>query len=137
MFETSVDRQVHINAEDVLAKHRERMKAAGDLAFAISQEEAPQDRGQLQQTMFPPEFRGDDLVWGATQPYAEAMEKGTPPFVPPAAPLVAWAERQGLDPEVGYMVQAKIAREGITPHPFLEPGAERARQYLDSHGLDL
>jgi hypothetical protein len=120
--------------EKALAAHRDRMMKAASIGFAHSQELVPQDRGTLLQSAFPPEFRGDDVVFGYTQPYAGSMEFGTRPYWPPIQPLIEWARRVGLPEGAAYGVQAKIAQEGIDEQPYLRPAADRMRRYLKSHG---
>jgi hypothetical protein len=138
MLGASVERTQEISPEDVMQAHRKRLEDAGELGFAISQNEVPVDRGTLKQSGFPPEFREDDLVFGYTAPYAEVMEKGADPFHPPTKPLVEWAKRVAGDPGLGYYVaNVKIPQEGISAQPYLQPAAERMQQYLDNNGLDL
>jgi len=120
-------------SEDILRRHRKRLMDAASVGFAHSQQMVPQDRGTLAQTAFPPEFRGDDVFFGYTQPYAEAMEEGTRPYYPPIEPLKAWARRKGLPEGVAYAVQQKIGQEGIDAQPYLEPAAERMQSWLGSH----
>lgn len=132
-IETKITEETALG-EVTLKKHRERMMRTASVGFAHSQELVPQDRGTLLQTAFPPEFRGDDVIFGYTQPYADDMEFGTAPYMPPLEPLKAWAKRVGLGEEAGYFVQQKIAAVGVTPQPYLRPAADRMRQYLKSHG---
>ena len=138
MLGASVERTQEISPEDVMQAHRKRLEDAGELGFAISQNEVPVDRGTLKQSGFPPEFREDDLVFGYTADYAEVMERGADPFYPPVRPLVEWAERIGMGAGFGYyMARQKIPQEGISAQPYLQPAAERMQQYLDNNGLDL
>jgi len=116
--------------------YRQYLKDSGTVGYNTSLENAPEDRGQLSQTSVPPEWRGDVLVWGYTQPYAEAQEKGTRPFTPPLRPLKEWAGRVLGDEGLGYAVQQKIAREGIQPKHFVRDGKDRQEQWLSSHGID-
>ena len=136
MLGAEVSLDVEINSEDVLQAHRKRLKKAGELGFAVSQEKVPVDRGTLKQSGFQPEFRGNDLVFGYTAPQAGPMETGTVAFTPPLRPLQEWAERIGMDRSFGYVVQQKIKREGIDAQPYLSPASERMTQWLDSHGID-
>ena len=137
MLQAEVDLNIDIDTDDVIQAHKKRMKKAGQVGFAFSQEVVPHERGQLKQSGFGPEWRGDTLVLGYQTAYAEALEKGTPGYTPPAQPLIEWAERIGKDPGFGWYVQQKIAEEGITPQPYLRPSAERMQQWLKSHPLDL
>lgn len=157
MLSASVDLDVNVTADDVTGAYREAIKDVADLGFAVSQEKAPFDRGDLKQSGFPPEFRGDDLFFGYTAPYAEAMEKGTGPFTPPLRPLLEWGDRTfstersadevladleengwhpGIFSHPGAAVWSKIRSEGIDPHPYLAPAAERMRGRLQTLEID-
>lgn len=138
MLSTNVSLDVNITAEDVYQAHRKRVKDAADLGFSVSQEEVPVDTGTLKQSGFPPEFRGENVVFGYTARQARPMEEGTAPYYPPVQPLVRWAERIGKDAGFGYYVaRKKIPEEGIDAQPYLRPAARRMRPWLDNHGLDL
>jgi hypothetical protein len=96
------------------------------------------DTGELQQSGFPPEFRGGDVVFGYTAEHSEYMEKGTPPFQPPIEPLARWGERIGKGRGFGiYVATEVIPEKGIQPQPYLRPSVERMRPWLNNHGLDL
>lgn len=139
MLGAEVESNIDITADDVLEAHRDRLKKAGELGFAVSQEEVPVDTGKLQQSGFGPEFRGDDMVIGYSARHAAPIEFGTDQgHQPPVAPLVRWAERIGKDPGFGYYVALeKIPQEGIDEQPYLRPAADRMKKWLDNHGLDL
>jgi hypothetical protein len=128
MLSAEVDLEVDVTSEDVLQAHRERVKEAADLGFSVSQEHVPVDTGELQQSGFPPEFRGDDVVFGYTARQALPMEKGTEPgHTPPIEPLKRWAERIGKDPRLrrvggdgedtaGGSGCTAISRSGVRTH---------------------
>ena len=138
MLNAEVDLEVDVTSEDVLQAHRERIKKAADLGFAVSQEHVPVDTGELQQSGFSPEFRGEDVIFGYTAKQALPMEKGTGSFQPPIEPLARWAERIGKDRGFGVWVATeKIPSQGIDKQPYLAPAAERMGPWLDNHGLDL
>lgn len=139
MLKASVDASINVSAEDVYQAHRKRVKDAADLGFAVSQEEVPVDTGELQQSGFAPEFRGDDVVFGYTARQAEPMEYGTEPgHTPPIEPLKRWAERIGKSAGFGVWVATqKIPEDGVDAQPYLRPSVERMRPWLDNHGLDL
>ncbi len=139
MLNAEVDYQIDVSASDVLEAHRNRLKQAGELGFAVSQEEVPMDEGTLKESGFPPEWRGDTLVFGYTADHAEDMEYGTPPGdTPPVEPLMRWGERIGAGARFGaWVALVKIPDEGIDAQPYLKPAAERMRPWLDNHGLDL
>lgn len=139
MLSAEVDFDIEISADDVYQAHRKRVKDAADLGFAVSQEHVPVDTGELQQSGFPPEFRGNGVVFGYTARQARPMEEGTDPgHTPPIEPLMRWAERIGKDPGFGVWVATeKIPQEGVEAQPYLAPASERMKAWLDNHGLDL
>lgn len=138
MLAAEIDTDVEVTADDVLEAHRQRIQDAADLGFSISQEKVPFDRGTLKSSGFPPEQRGEDVVFGYQAEHAEAMEFGTDPFYPDVQPLVEWAKRVANDPGLGYYVaRQKIPEEGIDAQPFLRPAADRMEPYLENQGLDL
>jgi len=139
MLAAEVSADIEVSAQDVLEAHRKRMKKAGELGFAVSQEEVPVDTGTLKQSGFGPEFRGENMVIGYAGEQAEAMEFGTDPgHQPPVEPLVRWAQRIGMDAGFGYYVALqKIPEEGVDAQPYLRPAAERMRVFLNNRGLDL
>lgn len=139
MLNAEVSASIDISAEDVYQAHRKRVKDAADLGFAVSQEEVPVDTGELQQSGFPPEWRGEDIVFGYTAEHAEEMEEGTPPgSYPPVEPLERWGQRIGKGAAFGrWVAQVKIPEEGIDAQPYLSPAEARMRPWLDNHGLDL
>jgi hypothetical protein len=138
MLRADVEGNIEINAQEVLESHRDRIRDAADLGFSVSQERVPVDRGTLKRSGFPPEFRGEDVVFGYTAGYADDMEYGTSPFNPETEPLVKWAERVAGDPGLGYYVaNVKIPQEGIDAQPYLRPAADRMEPFLENRGLDL
>ena len=139
MLGAEVNLKVDVTTADVLQAHRERLKSAGELGFAVSQEEVPVDTGTLKASGFGPEFRGEDMVIGYSADHALAMEEGTDPGThPPEEPLMRWAERIGRDPGFGaWVANVKIPEEGITAQPYLSPAADRMSAWLNNHGLDL
>jgi hypothetical protein len=83
---------------------------------------APFDVGDLRQkiTVFP-EILANHYVLTSHAEYSAALEYGTRPFYAPIEPLKKWAARKIGDESVAYAVRAKIAKEGITAHPFMRP----------------
>lgn len=139
MLSANVDFTIDVSAQDVYEAHRERVKKAADLGFAVSQEEVPVDTGTLKQSGFAPEFRGESVVYGYTARQARPMEEGTKPgHTPPIRPLMRWAERIGKDAGFGvWVATVKIPEEGVSAQPYLRPSVKRMRPWLDNHGLDL
>jgi hypothetical protein len=141
MLGAEVEANIDITADDVLEAHRDRLKKAGELGFAVSQEEVPVDTGGLKQSGFGPEMRdrGGSVVIGYTARHAAPMEFGTDPgHYPPVQPLVRWAERIGKDAGFGYYVARHvIPSEGVAAQPYLSPAADRMQKWLDTHGLEL
>jgi len=138
MLGADIEVTVDGTAQEVLEAHRLRLKDAADLGFAVSQEEVPVETGTLKQSGFPPEFRGEDIVFGYTAGHADDMEYGTEQHRPPVEPLVRWAEPIGKDPGFGVWVATeKIPEDGINAQPYLRPAADRMGPFLDNRGLDL
>lgn len=137
MIGIEVESEIKLPAGRVREAHRERMMDAATKGFAVSQERVPEDRGQLRQSMFAPEWRGDTLVYGATAPYAAPMEYGTDPgHTPPVQPLMEWAERIGKDPGFGaYVATEVIPEQGVTAHPYMRPSADAVESFLNTHDL--
>jgi hypothetical protein len=132
-FEIDVPLDTNVS-ENVRRAQYKRIMDAATAGYNWSVQQAPEDRGTLKQTSVPPEREADGaIVWGYTQPYAEAQEFGTQPYWPPARPLVEWAERVFGDPAIGYAVQHHIAQEGIKAKRFARDGRDRQQQWLDSH----
>jgi len=133
MLSAEVNLDVDIDADDVMQAHRERMEQAGQLGFAVSQEEVPVDTGTLKASGFGPEWRGDTLVIGYTE--------GTDPI--PASQtdtdaLMRWAERIGRDPGFGaWVANTKIPERGVAAQPYLAPAAERMQAWIQNRGFDL
>ena len=131
---------VDVTGQDVIEAHKKRLKDAMTKGFAVSQERAPQDRGQLQQSGFPPEERESGrFVYGYTAPYADSMEFGTDPgHTPPPGPILEWAQRIGRSEGFGWWVATeKIPEEGVDAHPYLRPSAEAVQDYLKTHDLEF
>lgn len=64
---------------------------------------------------------------GNVSSYAEGVEKGTRPHIPPHGPdssLAQWAELKGLNV---YAVAKTIEKRGTKPHPFLAPALAAKR----------
>jgi hypothetical protein len=136
----SVDSQAD-SADDIAGSLERRtydeLMDAATLGYNWAVENAPEDRGKLRQTSFAPERRGKTVVWGFTQPYAEAMEFGTDPFYPPLQPLLEWSRRVTGDEGLGYYVaREKIPNEGIDGNAFAQGGAERMRRRLAGEDFD-
>jgi hypothetical protein len=61
-------------------------------------------------------------------PYADAVETGSQPHIPPAGPdsaLAQWCELKGLNV---WAVAKSIARKGTKPHPYIEPTYQEVKQ---------
>lgn len=64
---------------------------------------------------------------GPNVDYAEPVEFGSRPHLPPPGAVDAWAKRKGLDPE---QLRWSIARKGTKAHPFMQPAADEAETAL-------
>lgn len=123
-------------AEKVTRGVRRGMRDAADTGFAVSQEEAPVDRGTLLQSGVPPDWVDQHtLVWGYLAEYARYVEEGTAPHHPPVEPLRGWARRVLGDESAAHAVQQSIAQEGTPAQPYVEPGFEAMVRQLRERGL--
>ncbi|QLG62829.1 hypothetical protein [Halorarum salinum] len=117
---------------------RRGMREAADVGYAVSQDEAPKDRGAgggLMGSGVEPTWVGDTLVWGYTAEHARPVEDGTAPHYPPIEPLKGWARRVLGDEGAAYAVQETIAQEGTEAQPYVEPGFEANAAELRQRGL--
>jgi len=135
MFTIQVEQDTHANAVhavgNALDEYYIEALARG---YAVSQNNAPEDNGQLRRSGFAPEKRGEDTVaFGYTAPYAAAQEFGTDPFTPPIQPLLEWGERVAGSEDFGAAVWHKIREEGIDEKRYMRDGARATREWLDSH----
>lgn len=134
MIGADVSIETDVNATQAVTQaNKRRLEDAMAKGFAVSQQEVPEDRGTLRQSGFPPTWQHGRLRFGYRANHAAPMEFGTPPFWPPAQPLLEWAERVLGDREAGYAVQAKIAAEGVDEQPYVRPGRDAAVEYLRRH----
>jgi len=78
MLSAEVSLDVDIDADDVMQAHRERMEQAGQLGFAVSQEEVPFDEGTLKASGFGPEWRQDTLIIGYQYGERHRADTGSP-----------------------------------------------------------
>jgi len=118
---------------------RDFLKDGAQFGQNVSMERVPEDKGNLRMSLaqFVPEVRGEAVVWGVGgQPHAAPMEFGTDPYWPPIQPLKEWAARVGGDDDMAYAVQYKIAQEGITAQPYLQPGADAQADWYKRHDVE-
>ncbi len=114
----------------------EYLMDAATVGYNHAVELAPEDRGTLKQTSFPPERRQNDIVYGFTAPYAEAQEYGTEPYYPPLQPLLEWSQRVSGGLGLGfYVAREKIPTEGIDEKRFARAGRDKQERWLDSHDV--
>ena len=114
---------------------RKTLEDSAARGFAESQDRVPVDRGTLLQSGFRPEWDGDKIRWGYTANHARPMEFGTRAYVPPIQPLKEWADRVLGDPGAAYYLQQKIASEGIDEQPYVRPGRDMMRRYLQTRDM--
>lgn len=91
---------------------------------------APHDKGEIRQkiSVTPSGLSNKYLLVSAAN-HSEAIEYGTRPFYAPIKPLIEWSKRHGGDENMGYAVRAKIAKYGITAHPFVRPAFYQVRDF--------
>lgn len=138
MFSMGVRHRTSKDAADAVRRGKRRMLMdLADRGFAKSQEEAPVDTGQLQQSGVPPtELDDGSVVWGYNADYARPVEEGSEPHWPPIEPLRGWARRVLGDESAAYAVQAKIAAKGTPAQPFVAPAIDVMRARARAKGLD-
>ncbi len=70
---------------------------------------------------FKPAEMSAEIKPNSSIPYADAVETGSRPHMPPAGPdsaLAQWCEMKGLNV---WAVAKSIATKGTQPHPYIEP----------------
>jgi len=120
-----------------LDKYLERASNEG---FKYSQFLVAEDTGDLRRSGFPPRIIEETMVdgweYGYAKKYAEFIEFGTEPFIPPIQPLIDWARRHGKDEGFAYAVRNKIMNEGIDEQPYLRPSIDKVRKYIRTHDVE-
>jgi len=71
------------------------------------------------------------VVVGTNVQYAPFVEFGTRPHMPPVEPLKEWAALKLHNPNAGYAVAKKIARQGTKPKPFMRPAIRVGQKYFE------
>ncbi len=137
---------VNIEFEDIDFSEVERerldryLERATNEGFKYSQFLVAEDTGTLRRSAFPPrpiqQRFTDGWEYGYTTKYAEFIEFGTDPFIPPIQPLIDWARRQGKDEGFAYAVRNKIMQEGISEQPYLRPSLQEIRAYIRRHDVE-
>lgn len=91
---------------------------------------APVDTSELVQkiTLFP-QILAKVYILSSKAKQSEAMEYGTRPFYAPIEPLKKWAGRKLGDESIGYAIQKKIAKVGITAQPFMRPSLFQVKTF--------
>lgn len=116
-------------------------KGIANVAEAIATQarvEAPVDRGILRSSIFTEVTpgQGNVLVRGTVStgpqaPYAEDVEKGTPPhWISDIDALKGWARRHGMPEGAAYAIRRNIAREGTKAQPYMQPAARQQRSRI-------
>jgi len=115
------------------------MTSVGEFIATDAREEAPVDRGILRGSIFTDIHpgQGDVLIQGIVStgkqaPYAEDVEKGTPPhWIKDIDGLKGYAVRHGMRAGAAYAIRRKIAREGTKAQPYMRPAAIRGESRLE------
>jgi len=91
---------------------------------------APQDQGELKEKIkLTPTNLENEYILESKAKHSEALEFGTRPFYAPIKPLKEWAARKTGDEDLGYAVQKKIAKKGITAQPFMRPAIREVENF--------
>lgn len=154
----SVEIDVEISKDASSAIQRAQDRRFNDAitkAFSVSQAKVPEDRSTLRMSISEPE-KTTEGVWrySAQADHAAAIEKGTDPFTPPLRPLLEWGDRvfspdvtadeimaeveeygihEGIFRHPGAAVWGKIRGEGIDAQPYMQPGADAAKKWLENN----
>ena len=130
--------------EDFLKRIDQGLDDVAEAIFSRSQELVAVDEGMLKKSgHVESEPLEKTLVYDA--PYAEYVEYGTDPHMPPFEPIRAWVHRKradlGVKPadvdSVAKAIQIKIATYGTQPQPYLRPAFDeieaQAADIISSH----
>lgn len=124
--------QSKLDKGEKLTKDRLRrvLKRAMTTMEELAINNAPFDRGNLSLniSLFP-QVLSNNYVLTSNMPYSEAIEYGTRPFYAPIDPLKGWASRKLGNENLGYAIQKKIAKYGITAQPFMRPALYQVRDF--------
>lgn len=95
------------------------------------------DTGQLLRSGFGPVVDEEtwEVLWGYAADYAEWIDKGTDPHMPPVAALRGWARRVLGDADLAWAVAKKIAREGTEGIHFVKAGIDTMKGRFGTVGL--
>lgn len=104
-------------ARDVFKKTMNQMKNEAVI-------NAPADTTELRSKIQLDKISEDKIDLWSLAPYSAPLEFGTVPFWAPIGPLLEWAKRKLSDESIGYAIQKKIAKEGISAHPFFRPALD-------------
>ena len=66
----------------------------------------------------------NEIVLGSRLAYAEAVQTGTPPHIPPFEPIQIWARRKLNDESAAGAVWRSIAQNGTRANPYLDRAME-------------
>jgi len=91
---------------------------------------APADTTELREKIQLEEKNPNNYVLNSNARHSEPIEYGSKPFWAPIAPLKEWANRKFGEEDIGYAVQKKIAKKGITAHPFMRPALDKTQFIL-------
>ncbi len=88
---------------------------------------APVDTGRLRNSIGTEAPNTRTRSIGPNVEYAEYVEFGTRPHMPPVGALAGWAKRHGLNEEA---VARGIAARGTKAQPYMQPAADATEVYI-------
>lgn len=112
-----------VNTEEVLDGLRRALYKSMVKMKELAIRNAPVDLGMLRSSinLKPNITNADKYILSDGVSYGVFMEYGTRPHWAPIKPLIEWAKRHGGDEGFGYALQQKIAKVGVSAHPFMRP----------------
>lgn len=105
-----------------------------------ARENAPKADSELVNAIQPKRVALLEHLIEAAKDYASYQEDGTKPGGwPTLARMMAWVRRKGITPignrslkQTAQAIRHKIAREGVSAHPFMQPALDSNRSRLDA-----
>ncbi len=131
---------IKIDEKQLIEKFNKELRAIVDKIFAKSQQNilnnGTSNEGFLLKSGSVIQ-KGDlhfQIIYNA--PYAEAIEYGTDPHMPPVAPIERWVRKKLLiqNPKearsIAWAVAKAIKKQGTQPQPFIRPAIQAVKKWV-------